>query len=71
MRTKFVQYYVEGEDEEKLIQTLKNDLGIIRSGKVQKLNVIDHILSDARLYLKSSLSRKFLIWKTSWYIAVT
>lgn len=49
MRTKFVQYYVEGEDEEKLIQTLKNDLGIIRSGKVQKLNVIDHILSDARL----------------------
>lgn len=40
MRTKFVQYYVEGEDEEKLIQTLKYDLGIIRSGKVQKLNVI-------------------------------
>lgn len=49
MRTKFVQYYVEGEDEERLIQTLKYDLGIIRSGKVQKLNVIEQILTDARL----------------------
>lgn len=49
MRTKFVQYYVEGETEEKLLQTLKNDLNIIKPGNVQKLNVIDHIITDARL----------------------
>lgn len=49
MRNKFVQYFVEGEDEEKLIYALKSDLGVIRPGKVQKLNVIEQILSDARL----------------------
>lgn len=49
MRSKFVQYYVEGEDEEKLIHVLKSDLGVIRPGKVQKLNVIEHIMEDARL----------------------
>ena len=40
MRSKFVQYYVEGEDEEKLIHVLKSDLNVIRPGKVQKLNVM-------------------------------
>lgn len=49
MRSKFVQYYVEGEDEERLIHVLKSDLGVIRPGKVQKLNVVEHILENARL----------------------
>lgn len=49
MKSKFVQYFVEGEDEEKLIHVLKTDLGLIRPGKVQKLNVIEHVLADARL----------------------
>ncbi|MCM1118173.1 MAG: hypothetical protein NC543_02290 [bacterium] len=49
MRSKFIQYYVEGEDEEKFIRILKSDLGLIQPGKVQKLNVIDHDLSGARL----------------------
>lgn len=43
MRNKFVQYFVEGEDEEKLIHALKSDLGVIRPGKVQKLNVIPQV----------------------------
>ena len=49
MKSKFVQYYVEGEDEEKLVQVLKNDLRVIRPGKIQKLNVVERDLSDARL----------------------
>lgn len=49
MKSKFVQYYVEGEDEEKLVQVLKNDLRVIRPGKIQKLNVIERDLSNARL----------------------
>jgi len=49
MRTNFVQYYVEGEDEEKLINVLKTDLGAIRPGKVQKLNVIEAEFTNARL----------------------
>lgn len=48
-KSKFVQYYVEGKDEEKLIHVLKSDLCVIRSGKVQRLNVIEHLLTDAQL----------------------
>lgn len=44
-----MQYYVEGEDEEKLINTLKTDFGAIRPGKVQKLNVVECELTNARL----------------------
>ncbi len=41
-----IQYFVEGEDEKKLINTLKNQLGVIESGKVQRLNVIENKISD-------------------------
>lgn len=40
-----VQYFVEGEDEKKLLNTLKNQLGVIQPGKVQKLNVIENKIS--------------------------
>ena len=49
MKTKYIQYYVEGEDEEKLINILKTQLGVIRTGKVQKLNVVDQEITDMRL----------------------
>lgn len=35
-----IQYFVEGEDEKKLLSTLKNQLGVVRPGKVQRLNVV-------------------------------
>lgn len=41
MKSEFVQYFVEGEDEKKLINVLKTDLRVIRPGKVQKLNVVE------------------------------
>ena len=41
MKSKYVLYYVEGEDEVKLIDVLKSNLRVIRAGKVQKLNVLD------------------------------
>lgn len=41
-----VQYFVEGEDEKKLVNTLKNDLKVITPGKVQIINVIQNIVSD-------------------------
>lgn len=49
MKSNFVQYYVEGEDEEKLINVLKTELKAIRAGKVQKLNVVTQNLTNARL----------------------
>lgn len=41
-----VQYFVEGEDEKKLVNTLKNDLKVIIPGKVQTLNATQKIISD-------------------------
>lgn len=49
MRSKFIQYYVEGETEERLIHVLKADLKVILPGKVQKLNVVECELTNARL----------------------
>ena len=40
MRNRNLLYLVEGDDEKKLVNTLKNSMGLIHPGKVQKLNVI-------------------------------
>ena len=44
-----VQYFVEGEDEKKLVNTLKNELKVIIPGKIQKINVIQDIIGDTIL----------------------
>lgn len=49
MKSKFVQYYVEGDDEKKLVDVLKTDLRLIKPGKVQKLNVVEQEITDVRL----------------------
>lgn len=41
-----VQYFVEGEDEKKLIKTLKDDLKLIEHGRVQVFNVIQNDISN-------------------------
>lgn len=43
------QYYVEGEDEKKLLNVLKRDLRCIKSGKVDKFNVIQDYFTTARI----------------------
>ena len=49
MKSKYVLYYVEGEDEVKLIDVLKSNLRVIKAGKVQKLNVLQQEITTARL----------------------
>ncbi len=46
---KYIQYFVEGEDEEKLLSVLKTDMQLITPGKVSKLNVIQDKITKARL----------------------
>ena len=43
------QYYVEGEDERSLLNTLKLDLRCIESGKIDKFNVIQSRFTTARM----------------------
>ena len=43
------QYYVEGDDEKRLIEVLKTDMRLIIPGKVQILNVVQEKLTDLKL----------------------
>lgn len=45
----YIQYYVEGQDEEKILSVLKTDLQLILSGRVSKFNVVQNRLTRARL----------------------
>ena len=47
--TKYYQYFVEGEDEKKIINTLKSDMGLIQAGKVQVVNCVQEKLTPLRL----------------------
>ncbi len=49
MGNKNLLYFVEGDDEKKLVNTLKNEMGLICPGKVQKLNVIECDITDLHL----------------------
>lgn len=64
MKSKFVQYFVEGEDEKKLINVLKTDLGVIRPGKVQKLNVVEYEFTGAWLMALRPKTMVVLVFDT-------
>lgn len=46
---KYYQYYVEGADEEKLINVMKSQMCLICPGKVEKINVVQEELTRLRL----------------------
>ena len=49
MAKRIYQYYVEGDDEKALVNTLKSDLRCIESGKVDVFNVVQNLLKPTRL----------------------
>ena len=56
--TKYYQYFVEGEDEKKIINTLKSDMEIIKAGKVPVTLVSDEI-TDGFLLNQKKLHIEF------------
>ena len=64
MKSKYVQYYVEGQDEEKLINVLKTQLGLIKPGKVQRLNVVEQGINNVRLRALSAGTMVVLVFDT-------
>lgn len=48
-RNGIYQYYVEGDNEKKLINTLKQELKCIQAGKVDKFNPVQEKFSNTRL----------------------
>ena len=49
MANKRYHYYVEGPDDEKVVNTLRLKMGLIESGKVDVLNVVTQRITDLRL----------------------
>ena len=49
MPNKIYQYYVEGENEAKIINTLKSELRCIQPGKVTVFDVVQHRITKNRL----------------------
>ena len=64
MKSKYVLYYVEGDDEKKLLEVLKTDLRLIKPGKIQKLNVTTQEITAARLRTLSRETMVVLVFDT-------
>lgn len=64
MGSKNIQYYVEGEDDQKVVNTLKTELGVIRTGKVHVLNVVEQEIPDTRLRALSRGTMVVLVFDT-------
>lgn len=58
------QYYVEGEDERKLINTLKTDFQVVVPGKVDVFNVTTKIITNARLIAIKPKTTVILVFDT-------
>lgn len=63
-RNELYQFYVEGEGEKKIIETLKKDMSLIVSGKVEVLNVVQHEIKNARLMTLKKGTNVVLVYDT-------
>lgn len=61
---KYYHYFVEGEDEEKIVKVLKTDLQCIIPGKVQVFNVVQQKLTKLRLMSLKPATTVILIFDT-------
>lgn len=64
MGNRIIQYYVEGEDDQKVVNTLKTELGVIMTGKVHVLNVVEQEIPDMRLRALSRGTIVVLVFDT-------
>jgi len=64
MKNMSIQYYVEGDDEKKLVSVLKSNMGVIKPGKVQKLNVLQNLITDLSLRTLKNSTVVVLIFDT-------
>ena len=60
----YFQYYVEGEDEEKLVNVLKSDMQCIEAGKVQVLNPVLEKITPLRLRTLKINTNVLLVFDT-------
>lgn len=64
MKSQYIQYYVEGDDEKRLLSVLKTEMQLIRPGNVQKFNVVEREVTPSRLRELKSKTMVVLIFDT-------
>ena len=64
MKCRNIQYYVEGEDDKKVVDTLRLKMNLIKTGKVHVLNVVEEDIPDMRLRALSSGTLVVLVFDT-------
>lgn len=63
-KNKFYHYFVEGNNEEKIIKILKTDMQLIMPGKVQVFNVVEQGLTKPRIATLKSGTIVVLVFDT-------
>lgn len=63
-KQEYVQYYVEGADEEKLLSVLKTEMGMIVPGKIQVFNVVQEEFTTLRLMQLKKDTTVVLVYDT-------
>ena len=61
---KTYQYFVEGKDDKKIVETLKKDLKCIISGKVDVLNVVQNQIPKTRIRMLNTGVTVILVYDT-------
>ncbi len=64
MANKRYHYYVEGPDDEKVVNVLRIKMGLIESGRVTVLNVVTEKITDLRLRTLSPGTTVVLVFDT-------
>lgn len=60
----YYQYYVEGEDERKLLSVLKTEMGLIVPGKIEVVNVLQEEITAIRLMQLKKGTTVILVFDT-------
>lgn len=63
-KTAHFQYYVEGEDEKKLLTELKTNMKLIVPGKIEKFNVVQEAFTKIRLMQLQNNTTVVLVFDT-------
>ena len=64
MGNNYYHYYVEGDDDRKIVNTLKTDFQIIQPGKVDKFNVVQNLFNKNRIQVLKKDTTVVLVFDT-------
>lgn len=64
MGNNYYQYYVEGDDDRKIVNTLKTEFQTIQPGKVDVFNVVQNLLNKNRIQVLKKDTTVVLVFDT-------